>query len=198
MDDIEKIVKSQILAIIPTYLKMKGNSTKIITKESGDIYIYKSIRTFMSVLAKFFAVDLNAARKYYGQLVGYSNIVPIPFNSDNIFIPVKTRKPLCRNDGSLGYVNLKFIKGVEENSDGVYVVLNSDVKIKSIQKSKTLKKHIRDGNIVKKIYENKNGIVVMESSGDFYTEFNRPATKGDIAVLRSELLAIKSKLGSSK
>ncbi|EOC99400.1 hypothetical protein [Caldisalinibacter kiritimatiensis] len=191
---VEKIVTNKIIAVVPLYIDMKGNSTKITTKESGDVFIYKTIHTVLKLLGKYFMIDLSASRKYYGEVIGASNIIPIPFDSENIFIPVKVRKPLSKNDGSFGYVNLKYIKDIEERKDGVYIVMKGNNEIKSLQRFKTVQKHINDGKIVKRIYDKRSNILVMDNSSSFYSQYHQPATKGDIALLRDELLAIKNKL----
>jgi len=183
-----------IIGLIPLYIDMKGNSTRVITKENSEVYIYKSIRTVLNIIARYFTLDLNASRKYYGGLIGYSNIVPIPFNRENIFVPIKVRSPISKNDGSFGYFNIANIKGVREKSEGIEIILDGDISVKSIQSMKSIERHIRDGEIVKKIYQDRGKLIVMEDRSDFYSEFNKPATKGDIAALRSELLDIKSKL----
>jgi len=194
VDNIEKLIMEGIIGLIPLYIDMKGNSTRVITKENSEVYIYKSIRTVLNIIARYFTLDLNASRKYYGGLIGYSNIVPIPFNRENIFVPIKVRSPISKNDGSFGYFNIANIKGVREKSEGIEIILDGDISVKSIQSMKSIERHIRDGEIVKKIYQDRGKLIVMEDRSDFYSEFNKPATKGDIAALRSELLDIKSKL----
>lgn len=194
MVDIEKMVKDEIIALIPLYVDNKGNSTKIITNKSNSIILYKTIRTALKLLAKYFMIDLSSARKYYGDLIGSSNVIPIPFSSDNILVPIKTRRPISKNDGSFSYINLRFIKNIHERDNGVYILMEGNVEIKCIQNIKTVKKHISQGRIVKKIYDERQKILVMEKKADFYSEYLKPATKGDIALLRDELIAIKSRL----
>jgi len=194
VDNIEKLIMEGIIGLIPLYIDMKGNSTRAITKENSEVYIYKSIRTVLNIIARYFTLDLNASRKYYGGLIGYSNIVPIPFNRENIFVPIKVRSPISKNDGSFGYFNIANIKGVREKSEGIEIILDGNIFVKSLQSMKSIERHIRDGEIVRKIYQDRGKLIVMEDRSDFYSEFNKPATKGDIAALRSELLDIKSKL----
>jgi len=194
VDNIEKLIMEGIIGLIPLYIDMKGNSTRVITKENSEVYIYKSIRTVLNIIARYFTLDLNASRKYYGGLIGYSNIVPIPFNRENIFVPIKVRSPISKNDGSFGYFNIANIKGVREKSEGIEIILDGNIFVKSLQSMKSIERHIRDGEIVRKIYQDRGKLIVMEDRSDFYSEFNKPATKGDIAALRSELLDIKSKL----
>ncbi len=190
--EMEKYIEKGLMAFVPVYLDMKGNSTILYTFSSGKIEVYKSIRTFLNGLGKYFLLDLKQSNKYYGELLGSNNGVPIPFNKDNIFIPVKVRRPISKNDGSLGYINIKYIeKVVEEDGQGI-VYLKFNIKIKSLNTTKTIEKHIREGHIVGKFYEEKHGTIY--EIDDFYSQSDKPATKGDIALLRQEILSIRETL----
>ncbi|MCR2044723.1 hypothetical protein [Anaerosalibacter massiliensis] len=190
--NIGKYVEEELMAFIPVYLNMKGNCTAIYTYKSGEIYIDKSLRSFLNCLGKYFLIDLKESRKHYGNLLNVNNLVPIPFNRENIFIPIKTRKPISRNDGALGYININYIDKIEEGLNGVNIFLKPNYKIKSLNTLKTVEKHINNGEIVRKFYdEREKGIYETIA---FYDEYNKPATKGDIAILREELLKIKETL----
>lgn len=190
--EMEKYIGEGLMAFVPVYLDMRGNSTILYTSSSGEIEVYKSTRTFLNRLGKYFLLDLKESNKYYGELLGSNNGVPIPFNKDNIFIPIKVRKPISKNDGSLGYVNIKYIEKVgEEDGQGI-VYLKSNIKIKSLNTMKTIEKHIKQGYIVEKFYEEKHGIIY--ETDDFYSQSDKPATKGDIALLRQEILSIRETL----
>lgn len=189
---IEKHIEQQLMAFVPKYIEMLGNSTIIYTYSGGKLKIDKSIRTYLKSLAKYFMVDLKESKKYYGKLLGMSNMLPIPFDQNNIFIPVKTRVPMCKNDGAFGYINIDYIEKVEETKGQVIIHLKSDWKIKSVSTMKTIDKHIAYGNIVKRLYKERQ--TSLPKVIDFYYEYEQPATKGDIALLREEIIKIKETL----
>lgn len=194
MVNVEKLLNDEIMAIIPIYIDMYGNCTRVITLKSQDNYIYKSIKTVLKNLARFYTLDLIASREYYGKIIGISNTVPIPFDRENIFVPLKVRKPIFKNDGSFGYFNLKFINDIKEEKKTVYIILEGNIKVKINQTLKTVDKHIRHGEIIKRVYDRRVDALIKESSNDFYNEYNKPATKGDIALLVNQLMDIKGKL----
>lgn len=186
----EKIISEELMAFLPVYIKMKGNFTLLYTAQGGVYHMDKNIRTVLNQLSQIFLVDLKATRKYYGELLSVTNLVPIPFNQDNIFVPLKVRKPLCRNDGSMGYVNIKFIEKVKESNGKTIIHLKDKTTIHSLNSVATANKHIKNGYIVKRLYNKKyNANLVQEY--DFYTEYNKPATKGDIALVIQEIMKIK-------
>lgn len=193
MKCIEELVSKEIIAIIPLYIDIEGNSTKVITNRQDEEYIYKSIKTFITLLAKYFMIDLNSSRKYYGRIIGSTNIVPLPFDKDNIFVPLKVRKSISKNDGSFGYFNIGFIKDIVEKNSKIFISLEKGHCIEVLQGVETARKNLRNAYIVKQAYYKRNGVTIMEEQGA-YGELNKPATKGDIAALRNELLDIKINL----
>ena len=187
---LEEIISQELMAFLPVYLGMKGNCTLLYTYCGGIHEIEKTIRTVLNQLSKFYLVDLKAAKKHYGNLLGIKNLVPISFNKDNIFVPIKVRKPLFKNDGSFGYVNIKYIKKVDKSQGSTVIYLTDNNSIECLNAIETVNKHIKDAHIVEKLCdERQHSILVNEYS--FYEEYNLPATKGDIALLREEILKIK-------
>lgn len=193
MKNIEELISKEIIAIIPLYVDMRGNSTKIITKEEKEAYIYKSIKTVIALLAKYFMIDLASSRQYYGKIIGCTNIVPLAFNKDNVFAPLKVRKAIGKNDGSFGYFNIRFINELYKKNGKVFVSLTDDISVEVIQGIDSAKKNLRNANIVRQSYCERTGITVMENH-EIFGEYSRPATKGDILALRSEIMDIKFKL----
>lgn len=190
---LEDIVLRELMAFLPVYLAMKGNCTLLYTNCGGIYEIEKTIRTVLNQLSHFYLVDLKAAKKYYGDLLAIKNLVPIPFNKDNVFVPIKVRKPLFKNDGSLGYVNIRYIKKVSKLKDNTIIYLTNDNTIECLNSIETVNKHIKNGYIVEKLWEEKQSSTFVNEY-NFYEEYNLPATKGDIALLREEILKIKENI----
>lgn len=194
--EIEEYITQEIMAFIPIYMDMKGNCTLLYTTKGGEIALEKCTRTILNLLSKYYLVDLKESKKYYSSLIGIKNSIPIPFNRENIFIPVKVRKPILRNDGSLGYINLKYIEKIAEGKNCTTIYLENNHKIVSLNTFKTIEKQIKLGHIVKRFCEEKEGIVIKESEecSSFYTEYNKLATKADIALVMNEIMSIKEYL----
>lgn len=187
--DLEKIISEGLVAFLPVYIAMKGNCSLLITLcESYEVD--KTIKAMLVRLGKYYLVDIKSVRRYYGNILSIKNLIPIPFNKDNIFIPVRVRRPLCRNDGSLGYVNIKYIKKVSEINDQAIISLENDKTIKCLNSIETVNKHIKNGIIVKRLYENREkSFAVNENYA--YGEYDKPATKGDVVLIINELLRLK-------
>jgi hypothetical protein len=119
----ENILNKKIMAFVPEYVENRGNCTTIYTKENEPIILDRHIKTFIKNICKYYMIDLTATRKRYSKLVISPNMMPIPLSKHDIFIPFKTRVPLAKNDGSLGYVNMRYIKNLSDG-DGVNVKMN--------------------------------------------------------------------------
>lgn len=172
---------------------MKGNCSLMITLQGGIYQVNKTIKTILIQLCKYYLVDLKAIRSYYGNLLNIKNLTPIPFNKENIFIPVKVRKPLLKNDGSIGYVNIKYIRKVSLHNEKTIIYLTDNNTIECLNSVETINKHINNGNIVRKLYEEKErASLVNERYIDL--DYDRPATKGDVVMIINELLRIKESI----
>jgi len=182
--ELEKIISERIIAILPVYLSMKGNCSVIITLKGGTYQVHKTVRTILKQMTRYFLMDLNHIRRYYGNLLNVKNLTPIPFNRDNIFIPVKVRRPLARNDGSIGYINIDSIKKVSEANGKTKILLINNNTIDCLNSMETVNKHIKNGNIVKNLIKEKEYVYICE-------EYDRPATKGDVVMIINELLRIR-------
>lgn len=187
--EIENLISKEILAIIPTYIKGLGNGTLIYTLDDGVLEIPKTIRTIINQLSLYFHLDLKASRTYYGEILNIKNIVPLVFNIEYIFTPIKTRKPFGKNDGCTGYINIKYIDKSKE-VDGGTLIHMKDYMIKSLYSYETVNKNINNAFIIKRLLENRK----ENNQKDLYTDASMPATKGDIALLIKEILFIKENI----
>ena len=183
---LEKIVSEELMAFLPVYIELKGNCTSIHTMVGGNYYVEKSLKTFLNQLAEYYIVDLKAVRKYYGELLFVKNLVPIPLNQENVFIPLKIRKPICKNDGSTGYINIKYIEKATEFKGKTIIHLKNKTTIDTLNTIDTVNKHIKNGYMVKRLYNERNNSNRINEY-DFFTEYNKPATKGDIALILSQI-----------
>ena len=183
---LEKIISEELMAFLPVYIESKGNCTSVYTMAGGNYHIEKSLRSFLNQLAEYHIVDLRAVRKYYGESLFIKNLVPIPLNQENIFIPLKVRKPICKNDGSIGYINLKYIEKTTENRGRTTIHLKNKTTINSLNTIETVNNHIKNGNMVRNLYMERKGLDRV-GEYDFFTEYNKPATKGDIALIMERI-----------
>lgn len=147
----ENQLKKKLIAVIPKYLPDLGNCTLIYTEENDPLTLKNTITTVMNRIARYHMVDLNAMKERNGKLINASYPVPISLNND-IFIPIKVRKPIGKNDKSIGYLNLEYIDTIKQGNDTTMITLSNELKIECLYRKETLNRHIHNGRIIKDHY----------------------------------------------
>ena len=190
----EKIIEKGIDAILPVYLKDRGNCTLIYTRQ-GEVILEKTIKTTISNLCRYYHLDLKASNETYGKLLSIKKYPPIPFKYNQIFIPIKTRIPIGKHDGAYGYVNISSIEKVArtKSKDNSLLYLTNDRTIEVYSKEATIQKNISKGMLVKKILANENTPMIHEEES-LYLVGDKVATKQDIAMVYKEIMRIKGAL----
>jgi len=187
------ISSQKTAAVIPCY--ENGNVVRLISADGEQTIINKSIKSVLNDMQKSNNLDIKALRENFGGITGRKNIIPIPLSFECVLIPIKVRKALAVNDGSYAYVNLCYIEEIHER-DGCKVSLKCGTIIKSLETKKTIQKRIDIANIMKERVA--KGFLgddfIREVAIDIAMEYDKPATKADIAIIARELLLIKESL----
>lgn len=183
--NVERVLKEGLMAFVPEYVEHRGNCTMMYGKDLEPLVMEKSIKTIIRLIAKYYFIDLNEIKKRYKPLVSSPNLVPIPFSKKDIFVPIKTRKPMIKNDGAFGYINMRYIKDIKKRDGSPIIHLMNGVDIQCLCSMETVDKHIRDGHIINRCYEDRYMTGVAEAEAMYNTLI--PATKADIAMILSRL-----------
>lgn len=108
--ELERMLHEGIMAIVPTYKLYLGDITAIYT--SKQVYEQKvKPRTFLNKMAKHYRIDMKEQQAYYSRMLGIKKNIPYVFDEKNIYIALKTRKPIAHNDGANSFVNVHFVLG---------------------------------------------------------------------------------------
>jgi hypothetical protein len=145
----KKIKYDEVVALIPKYKEDIGNCTEIIREKEENYIIEKPVNTCLKNIADHYCVNLKANRKVYGKVLGIKNKVPIALSDKHVFIFFKARKPIIKNDGANGYIDIKHIKEIYQEHEKVYIELLDGRKIEADQDLETLRKNHTYGKIVK-------------------------------------------------
>lgn len=186
----ENLFEEEIMAVIPEYVDSRGNCTIVYRKGLDPLILDKSTKAVLRLIGKHYMIDLNEMKKKYRPLVSSRNLMPIPLSKENIFIPFKTRIPMYKNDGAFGYINMKYIKDIKKDGNSTIVHLDYDIFIKCLCSLATVNKHMRNGKVVSRCYEDRS--MQISDSKELYQSLI-PATKADIDMIRKQLQDIASK-----
>ena len=180
----EEVFKEGLVAIIPKYIEQKGNCTVLYGAKSGPRLLEKSIKTTIRLVGKYYMIDLSEVKKRYKSIILTSNLMPIPLSKQDILIPVKTRKPMVKNDGAFGYVNIRYIKGIKKFAGSTNILLQNGISIECLCNPSTWEKHLRNGRIMSRCYEER--VMGVAEEQERYKACI-PASKADIAMVLREI-----------
>jgi hypothetical protein len=162
----ERLFRKELMAVLPEYIRSKGNCTVVYLEKMEPFVIERSIKTVIKALERHYKVTPREVKTKYQHLISSSNLIPMPLSEENIFVPIKTRTPICKNDGAFSYINIKHIYIVTDKKDYREVCLSDGKIIKSISTLPTLQNHIRNGYIIKSFHKDYS-INVAENEGDY-------------------------------
>ncbi len=191
----QNIFKEEIIALLPSYIKDRGNSTVVWIQGQEPVIIESTIKTTIKNMCRFYHLDLKASNKTYGELLSIKRSPPIPFKTDKIFIKLKTRIPLARDDGAYGYINLDYIEKtikIKENKKTL-IQLRDQQFLEVHGRIETINKTIKNGEIIKKLVGRQDLLEIREE-GPSYLEESTPATKKDIALIYMKLVELTDKI----
>jgi len=148
---------NEIEAMLPVYVKDKGNCTEIITKAASFIKT-ATIETCTKKMADYYNLSMYHNRINYGQELGITNKVPLVINENLIYIYINVREPMFAHDAAFGLFDANSIDSVYEEDGKAVIELKSGKMIKTRQSVKSVKKGMLDARIAKDIYKEKHKI----------------------------------------
>ncbi len=128
---------SNIVALIPFYDTYGQNSTCILFKDGSKEYASCSIKTYIYRMLYTLHLDPKAIRHWTYQVIGSKLNTPVVIDNNLIFLPVKLRKGVGKQDGCFGYVNNNFIVAADDHH---LTLINSQTLATLSPKSYILKK----------------------------------------------------------
>ncbi|WP_422445520.1 hypothetical protein [Thermoanaerobacterium sp. DL9XJH110] len=149
---LEDVLDTGLAAILPVY--EGGNVTKLIASDGTEFIEKRTCRTVLKNIARLYGADLAAIRKRYGRQINKKHVVPIPFGSNLVLIPIKVReRPLGENDGTLGYINFRDISRVEEAGGGAsYITLKGGTDVHALVSCQTVREYMKNALLVESLY----------------------------------------------
>jgi len=149
----KELIMKNILAMIPAYVNGEGNCTLIYIEDGNSEIVKYSIRTVIRKFCAHYRLDLKASNRQFKEKFNINCGIPIPISKDKIYIQVKVRAPIGKDDGAMGFIRLDAIKGICGTKGEATILLKNGVEIKSLCSQKTIKKNINIGELAMKLYE---------------------------------------------
>ncbi|MGM0397220.1 MAG: hypothetical protein ACQEP4_09215 [Bacillota bacterium] len=188
----EELVERDIFVMIPSYEGESGNCTRLYFMEGVQVVGF-TLRTFLRKLCSYHHFDLRASNNHYGKLISARSNLPIPIKTDTIYIQLKVREPIGKDDGAMGYFKLSKIRKIFSREGVTFVRMENGVEYPCLCTVQTANKQLKQGNLVRELMEKKKGKLVSEAM-EYYTNQDGPAMKSDIARLYMKLDALLLKI----
>lgn len=188
----EEKIQRDIVAIIPSYEQGLGNCTRLILFE-GEELIKTTLKTFIKNLCKYYRLDYKASNKYFSELLCVRSNLPLVFSKRLIYIKLKTREPIGKDDGAMGHFKLQAIKKIIERDGKTFIRMKNNREISLLCSKNTADKQLKQGRLVMELLS-KNDRIKIQEDLEYYNLDDGPAMKSDIARLYMKLDDIISKI----
>ena len=188
----KELIEQDILVMVPSYEGESGNCTKVFLQEEV-VVVRSTLRTFLKKLCSYHHFDLKASNSHYGKLVSARSNLPIPITQDRIYIQLKVREPIGKDDGAMGYFKLGGIRKIFSREGVTLIRMEDGVEHPCLCKLETAKKQLRQGNLVRELMNRRRSELVGEAV-EYYMKQDGPAMKSDIARLYMKIDALLLKM----
>jgi hypothetical protein len=167
--------------LIPKYVEGLGNCTKL-KDVTGEQVLNKTVKSVLKSICNEKMIDLRIAKRRAEKILGQSNLIPIYLNNNEIYIPVRIRRPRVIRDGGYGYINFCTIEKIMDK----YIVLKDNSILDYIESKRCLMKRYKmAGVLIESLGERDAVGPSMEK------QMKGPATKEDILFLLNEIGKLK-------
>lgn len=139
---------TQIAALIPFYSSNGENSTCILLHDGSKIYKQCSIKKYIHYMLYSLHLDPNAVKHWTYEIIGTKLNTPIIIDNDLIFLPVKLRKSVGKQDGCFGYVNSHEIANYDDN----LITLCNGEKLPTLSPKSYMTKKQHDAKLLRYAY----------------------------------------------
>jgi len=192
MQKSDEIYDEKLVAIIPYYDSILGNSTKLYYTD-GEKLIYKTIKTVIRNLCIHYQFDMKASNKYYSKMLSSKSQLPVAISTGLIFIQLKIREPIGKDDGAMGFFKLSFIDKIYSANGDVIIRLKNMTEFKLLCTLNTAEKQFKNGQLVEKLHKDVEKDKLTEALV-YYQKEDSPAMKSDIARLFMKIDDILEKI----
>jgi len=186
MKNLNSCFEQGVSALIPVYINKVGDSTLLVNHKGKERIIHRNVKTVVKRLASYYSYDIVSLHKKYGELISQKYKIPLPLHPNLILVPFKVRKPMIKDDGSYGYINLKCINRYLKFNNHSKIILNSGYEIPLLQSYYTTHRNILNAAfIAQKFIQQFYGTQDIKNSFQNNNEdMSSPATRYDIAMLK--------------
>ncbi|MGI6467576.1 MAG: hypothetical protein ACOX0Q_00835 [Syntrophomonadaceae bacterium] len=138
-------VKEQVIGIVPSY-EETGDLTRILLEEGEHFWEKRSVGTIIKALARCYLVDLKEQKGRLQDFFQRRKLLPFYLSNSRVFIPVKVRKALIKNDACYGYINWRYVESItKQDSGGTVIKMRHNLVLNSLSSTTQLIQQLHMG-----------------------------------------------------
>jgi hypothetical protein len=157
-NDIEKLTREGLLALLPLY--RKGASRSIIFTLKGKHPDPRGVPWLVEKLSSYYSINLPELRRHCGRLLGLGHHISLPLSGSLVLLPVKVRQATVPGETTTGFINLLQVERILPPPETVPVagedtpiwlsriLFKCGLQIKTLNTPETLLGRLRQGETV--------------------------------------------------
>ncbi len=139
-------------AVLPHYDENGGNCTLIYKTDGKKKIDRRRVATVMDHLYDLDLISLDRQMSLLRAYFGKKKFLPYIFKEHIIFIAIKIREPIGKNDGAYGYIRIDEILEVQKGE----LSMKSGLKLPIKESLDVINKRIIDGKVARLIVEKRH------------------------------------------
>ena len=129
-----------VYAAYPAYREGMGNGIEYITKD-GTFWVDQCFATFKKHWAEDYGRVWEQVIKESEEILEKKHLHVVLLSEENCLIPMKTRIPICKDDGAYGYLWAEKIQSLKVIKGGTKIIMEGGGKVFAYTKIETIKKY---------------------------------------------------------
>lgn len=138
----------EIDGFLPFYTEDGHDQTCILLKNGDKEYSPYAIKHFIPHLLFDTGLDVRSTRLWATKITGLKQNLPLVIDDQNIFIPIKFRKPLKSTTTAFGYINYTSIATYSD----MRITLNNQNILETLSSAKYIDKKLIDAKLLAYAY----------------------------------------------
>lgn len=196
-DNCRKWLENGMCALLPKYNEFGANSTEILVDNGEKAEDGRKLRVIINELTNSFQKDIRLVRSQASEELRQRAKVPLNIDIGVVFLPFKVRRPIGKDDGSIGFILESALVSLNQQGSGSSITLKGGHEIRVFESIKTSRKLLDNAQRVKRaaIRYSVRQEQLSAAWNQLLEEYEQPATRGDIAILTRNLMNLIDKLG---
>ena len=138
-------IKERVIGIVPFY-EETGDATRVLVEEGDPHWERRSVLSVKKTLARCHLIDVKEQTRRLQEFFKRRKLLPFYLSNERVFIPVKVRKALIKNDSCYGYIDWRYVEDiVKQDTGGTLIKMRSNRGLYSLSSSNQLIQQLHMG-----------------------------------------------------